>query len=446
MTPKTTYIVRLLRRFPRGHLAVTLMLAAATTAFMALPQSGSSLTEKMAGPQPLVLPEPAEPDTAATPDSGNKPEEPRHDWTELEVESGDTLVQLLGDQGVSMQTIHQLVSDHRQLQALSKIRPGDRLRVAVADQGRLEALEYQPSDTLTLHAEHTEQGWQVRKEKRDYERQLQYAEGTIESSLFAAGQKAGMTDKLTMQLANIFGWDIDFILDIRKGDTFKVLYEELYLDGEKVRNGNILMAKFRNGDRKFTAYRYEMDDGTVDYLDPQGQSVRKAFIRTPVAFSRISSGFSLGRKHPILNRTRAHKGVDYAAPTGTPVKASGDGKVIYAGRKGGYGNVVVIKHGQKFSTLYAHLNRFARGTHVGARVEQKEVIAYVGASGLATGPHLHYEFRVNGVHRNPLSVDLPEAGSIPEDERREFLVHASRLQNQFALRSKAFQVAQKSNP
>ena len=442
MPEKASHIARLLRRFPRGHLAISLVLASATGLFMALPQSGSSLTDA-SGPRALALPEPSR---AEANDGGStaNAEKPERDWNELEVEPGDTLVRLLNEQGVSTKAVHELVSSQKPLTRLADLRPGERLRVDVADGGRLEALQYQPNDLKTLSVERGPDGWEVDTHKRSYERQLQYAEATINSSLFRAGQRAGMTNKLTMQLANIFGWDIDFILDIRNGDRFRVLYEELYLDGEKVRNGDILMAEFYNRDRHFQAFRHEMDDGRVDYLDASGQSVRKEFIRTPVEFTRISSGFSRGREHPVLNRTRAHEGVDYAAPTGTPVKASGDGKVVFAGRKGGYGNVLIIKHGQKYSTLYAHLNRFARGIRVGRRVEQKDTVAYVGASGLATGPHLHYEFRVNGVHRNPLRVDLPEAGHIPESERRDFLVEANQLKNQMALRAEAFQVARNS--
>lgn len=420
---------------------MSLVLAVSAGIFVSLPQAGSSLTGN-AGPRSLALPAPAETQASQQDGSGQGSDEFSREWTEFEVEPGDTLAGLLNSQGVSTQTVHEVVSAREELKRLARIKPGDQLRVDVADGGRLEALEYKPSDIKTLHAERGADGWQVEERERDYQRELRYAEATIDSSLFRAGQQAGMTDELTMQLANIFGWDIDFILDIRRGDRFRLIYEELYLDGEKVGNGDILMAEFFNRDRHFKAFRYERDNGRVDYLDASGQSVRKEFIRTPVAFSRISSGFSTGRDHPVLNRTRAHEGVDYAAPSGTPVKASGDGKVVYAGRKGGYGNVIILKHGQKYSTLYAHLNRFARGIHVGTRVEQKDVIAYVGASGLATGPHLHYEFRVDGVHRNPLSVDLPEAGSIPDSERRDFLVQASQLKNQMALRAEAFQIAQ----
>jgi murein DD-endopeptidase MepM/ murein hydrolase activator NlpD len=220
---------------------------------------------------------------------------------------------------------------------------------------------------------------------------------------------------MTMELAGIFGWDIDFALDIRKGDQFTVLYEELYLDGERIGNGDILAAEFINQGRRYQAVRYTDAGGKTDFYSLDGKSMRKAFLRTPVEFSRISSGFSLGRKHPILNKIRAHKGVDYAAATGTPIKATSNGKIVHRGKKGGYGNTIIIQHGTKYSTLYAHMSKFRGGLKTGSHVKQGQVIGYIGSSGLATGPHLHYEFRVDGVHRDPLKVKLP--GSEPLDSK-----------------------------
>jgi len=223
-----------------------------------------------------------------------------------------------------------------------------------------------------------------------------------------------------MQLADIFAWDVDFALDIRSGDSFLVIYEERYLNGEKLDDGDVLAAEFSNQGHRYQALRFVDDDGNRAYLTPDGHSLRKAFLRTPVNFSRISSHFSLGRKHPILHKLRAHKGVDYAAPTGTPVTASGDGKVAFVGTKGGYGKTVVLQHGQGYSTLYAHLSRFTKGLRAGSRVHQGEVIGFVGSSGLATGPHLHYEFQVNGTHMNPLTVRLPQAAPIEQRYRAAF--------------------------
>jgi murein DD-endopeptidase MepM/ murein hydrolase activator NlpD len=439
MASSSSSIARVLLQFPRGHLLISAGLALVVSLAAFLPESDASLSGTASRSLALPMPEQS-PQT--TPDQA----EPAREWLELEVSPGDTLAKLLMAEGVTPRAIHELVTTNDTLARLADLRPGQQLRLDIAENGQLQALEYQPSDIQTLQAEYTPAGWQVTEQNRDYDRQLKYAEATIDSSLFMAGQDAGMTDNLTMQLANIFGWDVDFVLDIRQGDRFRVLYEELYLDGRKVRNGNILMAEFWNRDRHFTAFRFQRENGDVEYLDEEGNSMRREFIRTPVAFSRISSGFSLGRKHPILNKVRAHKGIDYAAPTGTPVKAAGDGKVIFAGRKGGYGNVVIIRHGQKFSTLYAHLHRFERGIRVGKRVRQGQTIARVGMSGLATGPHLHYEFRVNGVHRNPLTVPLPKARGIPDSERREFLVHAKTLRNQLALQAEAFTLASNDTP
>jgi murein DD-endopeptidase MepM/ murein hydrolase activator NlpD len=230
-----------------------------------------------------------------------------------------------------------------------------------------------------------------------------------------------------MDLANIFGYDIDFALDIRDGDEFEVIYEEKLVEGKKVGTGNILAARFTNRGKLYSAVRYTNSQGNSTYYRADGSSMRRAFIRTPVDFARISSRFSNGRRHPVLNKIRAHKGVDYAAPRGTPIKATGDGKVVLAGRKGGYGNTVVIQHGQRYRTLYAHMNGFAKGIRNGSKVSQGQIIGYVGTTGLSTGPHLHYEFQVNGVHVDPLSQKLPMADPIAGTERKRFLQQSQPL-------------------
>ena len=218
------------------------------------------------------------------------------------------------------------------------------------------------------------------------------AAGVIDSSLFEAGQRVGLSDNLIMQMAEIFGWDVDFALDIRAGDRFALVFEEQFKDGEKIGEGPIIAAEFINLGRRIRAVRYVDPEGKTDYFSPDGRSMRKAFLRTPVNFARISSRFSFSRRHPILHKMRAHRGVDYAAPRGTAVKASGDGRVIFASRKGGYGRTIIIRHGSAYTTLYAHLARFSKGVRPGKRVEQGQVIGYVGSTGLATGPHLHYEY------------------------------------------------------
>ncbi len=232
---------------------------------------------------------------------------------------------------------------------------------------------------------------------------------------------------LALDMANIFGYDIDFAQDLRKGDTFEILYEEKTLNGQAVGTGNILTARFTNRGKVYTAVRYTDKNGNTSYYSADGSSLRKAFIRTPVDFARISSRFSNGRKHPILNKIRAHKGVDYAAPRGTPIKAAGDGRVVLAGRKGGYGNTVIIKHGQRYQTLYAHMNGFAKGIRSGTNVKQGQIIGYIGTTGLSTGPHLHYEFQVNGVHVDPLSQKLPISDPIHPSEKQRFAQHSQPL-------------------
>jgi len=271
-----------------------------------------------------------------------------------------------------------------------------------------------------------------------------YGEGVIDSSLFLAGQKAGLSQSQIMELANIFGWDIDFILDIRSGDRFNFTYEELYLDGEKYKNGRILAANFINRDRELSAVLYRQKNGVSNYFTPEGKSMRKAFIRTPVDFARISSHFNLRRKHPVLHKIRAHKGTDYAAARGTPIKATGDGKVIHIGRKGGYGKAIILQHGQKFTTLYAHMSKYAKGIRTGKRVKQGQVIGYIGSTGLASGPHLHYEFRVNGVHKNSLKVKLPHATPVPKGERARFEQQTRNYLAQLQTFSESYQLA--SNP
>jgi murein DD-endopeptidase MepM/ murein hydrolase activator NlpD len=227
-----------------------------------------------------------------------------------------------------------------------------------------------------------------------------------------------------MNLAGIFAWDVDFVLDIRAGDDYYILYEEIWQDGKFVTTGEIIAAEFNNAGRTNHAIRFVDREGRSDYFTPEGRSVRKAFVRAPVDFTRISSNFNPRRKHPVLNTIRAHKGVDYAAPKGTPIKAAGDGKVIFRGRKGGYGNAIILQHGGNITTLYAHMTSFAKSAQNGRRVKQGQTIGYVGSTGLATAAHLHYEYRINGVHRNPRTVALPQADPIREEYRDEFIASA----------------------
>jgi murein DD-endopeptidase MepM/ murein hydrolase activator NlpD len=254
----------------------------------------------------------------------------------------------------------------------------------------------------------------------ELERRIQHGSAVIRRSLFDAGNRVGLSDSLLLDLAEVFRWDIDFALDIRNGDAFTVIYEAFYRDGDKVRNGDILAAEFVNRGEAHRAVRYSNDAQQADYYDPQGRSMRKAFLRSPVDFTRVSSNFNPNRLHPTLGERRPHMGTDYAASPGTPIKATGNGQVIHRGWKGGYGRTVVVQHGGRYTTLYAHMSRYRASVTAGDHVSQGQVIGYVGSSGRSTGPHLHYEFRVNGEHRNPRTVNLPNAKPIPDHLRQDF--------------------------
>jgi len=330
-------------------------------------------------------------------------------WKTLTVQNGDTLFKIFSRLHIDAEQLHELLKLGKPTRTLNLISPGDELKILIVD-GKLNELIYEVDDKKSLHITRDDKGFKARTLDKSLSKRIAHATAVIDSSLFMAAQKAGIPGSLTMELANIFNFDIDFMLDVKRGDSFSIIYEEYYADGEKISYGDILAAEFVNNGTTYRAVRYTDDHGDTSYYTPDGRNMRKTFLRTPVDFTRISSRFGK-RFHPILNRMRDHKGVDYAAPLGTPVKAAGDGKITFIGRKGGYGNTIIIQHDGKYSTLYAHMKQFKRGEKRGAWVKQGDVIGYVGQTGLATGPHLHYEFRVNGVHRNPLTVKLP--GSKP---------------------------------
>ena len=303
---------------------------------------------------------------------------------------------------------------------LDSLHPGESLHFLQREDGALVGLERRLNEAQTLKVSRDASGLKADVLQDPLASKPRVLQGVINSSLFEAVEAAGGHDQTAVALADIFGWDIDFVLDIQPGDSFVVSYQELYQDGAYVKDGPILAASFTNAGRKYKAVRYVDADGSAHYYTPDGRSMHKAFLRAPLEFTRVSSGFNLARKHPILNLIRAHKGVDYAAPIGTPVRAAGDGRITYAGLKGGYGNVVEIDHSRSITTVYGHLSRFAKGTRVGQHVTQGTVIAYVGMTGLATGPHLHYEYRVNGVFKNPQTVSLPDAQPIDASLRADF--------------------------
>ncbi|MCS4504216.1 peptidoglycan DD-metalloendopeptidase family protein [Arhodomonas aquaeolei] len=341
-------------------------------------------------------------------------------WEAYTVQSGDSLAALFSRAGLSARDVYDVVNAGERAEALTSLYPGDEIRIALDGRGNLDAVRYELNETDTLTVRRGADGYTTKVTTTPLERRRRVASGEIKSSLYASALEAGLSDRQVMQLASIFGWDIDFALDLRRGDRFRVIYNEIYRDGEKLRNGDIVAADFVNHGERFRAVRFTFPDGDAQYFTPDGKSMRKAFLRTPVNFTRVSSEFNPQRLHPILGTKRPHMGTDYAAPPGTPIKAAGDGRIVHIGRKGGYGNAIVIKHGSRYSTLYGHMRGFRRGLSHGDHVKQGEVIGYVGSSGLATGPHLHYEFRVNGKHRNPRTVKLPEAEPIQAKYREDF--------------------------
>jgi len=344
-----------------------------------------------------------------------------HEWSSLVVKRGDSLSSLFDKAKIKPDQLIEPMQLGNDTRALTRIHPGDKINVITDEKGRLQALNYEIDSLRYLEVNRISTGLTAEILKHKIEKRSAYAKAEIDSSLFLASQKAGLSQNLTMELANVFGWDIDFALDIRKNDHFTVIYEEIYRDGEKLKDGDIVAAEFVNNGKTFRALRYtNPTTGKAGYYSPDGLSLRKAFLRSPVKFGRISSRFTTKRYHPILHKFRSHKGVDYAASRGTPIRASGDGKVIYKGKKGGYGKTVILKHGSRYTTLYAHMSNYNRKIRSGSRVKQGQVIGYIGSTGLASGPHLHYEFRVNGVHRNPLTVKFPSTKPIPKRHRDNF--------------------------
>ncbi len=345
--------------------------------------------------------------------------EPSH--REVTVARGDTLSTLFAKVGLPANAVHEVLASNKQAKQFSQLKHGQVLQIELDKDGQLASLHSKVSDLETIRLTKSANGYAFNREVTKPVTRSAYVHGVIKSSLSASAQRAGLSHNMTMDMANIFGYDIDFAQDIRQGDEFDVIYEQKVVDGKVVGNGNILSARFTNRGKTYSAVRYTNKQGTTSYYTADGNSMRKAFIRTPVDFARISSRFSAGRKHPILNKIRAHKGVDYAAPRGTPIKAAGDGKVLLAGRRGGYGNTVIIQHGSTYQTLYGHMQGFAKGVKTGGTVKQGQVIGYIGTTGLSTGPHLHYEFQVNGVHVDPLGQKLPMADPIAKAERQRFM-------------------------
>lgn len=345
-------------------------------------------------------------------------------WLEHRIRPGESFFQAMRAMGFGPGTVQSVMDAGKQARSLLDLKPGQVLRANAAD-GELLALDLEIDPLNRLEIRRDFDGYSALLHTRPTQTVQAQAAGVINSSLYMSAQQAGLSDRLILELAEMFGWDIDFTQDLQPGDRFAVIYNEVTLDGEKVRDGDILAAEFINKGKVLRAVRYTDPDGRVAVYKPDGSSMRKAFSRNPLPVTRITSRFNPNRLHPIFKTVRPHRGVDYGAATGTPVQVTGDGQVAFAGRQGGYGNVIIIDHGRGNRTLYAHLSRFAPKMRVGQRVNQGQVIGYVGSTGWATGPHLHYEFQVNGQTKDPLTVALPNAQPLPDAYRRHFVTQTS---------------------
>jgi len=354
-------------------------------------------------------------------------------WKNVEVRSGDSLSAIFTQVGLSNQDLFRVLNSSDEAKVLNRLYPGYQLDFMIPDQGNLEALRVFKNPLEGYVFTRNESSYIVEPILKHPEIEETFKVGTIADSLFMAGQHENIPAATIMEMANIFGGVIDFILDPRLGDQFSILYEEKYLDGKFIGNGEILASQFVNQGKTYTAVRYVNEDGDVGYYNPEGESMRKAFLRSPLDVFRISSNFNPSRRHPILNTIRAHKGTDYAAPTGTPVRATSDGRITHASRNGSFGNLVTIQHTGSFETKYAHLSKYGPGIKRGVKVRQGDIIGYVGQTGGATGPHLHYEFLVNGVHQNPRTIldKLPQAVSIEPVEMDRFRSETADLLQHF---------------
>jgi murein DD-endopeptidase MepM/ murein hydrolase activator NlpD len=361
---------------------------------------------------------------------------------EERIQRTDTVSSLIGRLGITDREASDFIRTNSAAQAVSRqLRPGKLVSAKTGENGELRALYFPLNGKDALLTIERQGGHLVANEQMlKLEQQTVVKSGEIRSSLFGATDAAGIPDAIATQLAEIFGGEMDFHRDLRKGDRFSLVYEMLYHNGQAIRSGRILSAEFINNQKTYHAYWFEAEEGKGGYYTSDGKSLRKAFLRSPLEFSRITSGFTNARFHPVLQTWRAHKGVDYGAPTGTRVRSVADGVVEIAGRQGGYGNLVVLKHQGTYSTAYGHLNSFAPGIRKGTRISQGDTIGYVGQTGLASGPHLHYEFRVNSQQVNPLAITLPTAIPLEASQLGRYKIAVQPLQAQLKL-AKQIQLA-----
>lgn len=433
---RSHFLLSIAQEFPRRHLLLASALSGCLLALAIYPYGSNEIKRQIYEPLDIVL-ESTAPDVTITPTESFELL-----WREQTVSYGDNLSTLFQRAKLTPRDVYE-ISSLKTGKSLRNLFPGETLRFGVDAEGQLQELQYIKNPLKRIVFKKVGGNYEVEHQTNQPEIILTYREGVIEDSLYLSASKAMLPDKIIMELANIFGWDIDFVFDIRRGDSFSLLFEDRYLEGEKLSSGNIIAASFTNRGKTYEAVRYTNSRGLSNYYTPEGLSMRKAFLRTPLDIFRISSGFNLRRKHPIHKKIKAHRGVDYAAPRGTPVYAAGDGKVIETGYSKANGNYVFIQHGQTYTTKYLHLNR--KKVRRNQTVRQRQLIGTVGSTGYATGPHLHYEFLVNGVHRNPRTVKLPQAQPIAATEKRLFLQTTAPLLTQLAEQKQTIQLASVQN-
>ncbi len=433
MQKATRFLYLMLNVFPRRHLIAASVVSCCLLILAAYPVSDAKANKQIS--EQLAIPIQAA--IIETPAPINI--EPSLRWVEQSVGSGDSLSTLFSRAKLSALDVYKVTSS-KDGKLLRDLFPGESFRFGINQSGELEELHYIQSRLVSRIYNLEDDSYSSELKELEPDTLLSYREGIINDSLYLSGQQANLPDKLIMELANIFAWDIDFVFDIRQGDSFAILFEEKYLDGEMFAVGDIIAASFTNRGRTYDAVRYTDSSGSSSYYTPEGLSMRKAFLRAPLDIFRISSGFNLRRKHPIHKMIKAHRGVDYAAPRGTPVFSAGDGKVTATGYSKANGNYVFVQHGQTYVTKYLHLNK--KKVRRGQTVKQRQVIGTVGSTGYATGPHLHYEFLVNGVHRNPRTVKLPQANPISATELAAFKLATTPVLTQLAQSGTTIELAQ----
>lgn len=364
------------------------------------------------------------------------PHAPEILWYSYNIKKGMNLTTIFQKLNLPKSALYEIINLGKITKPLGNLRQNTAIEYALDKDGNLVQMDYtiSPQKKLSVYLE--DEKFQARIISTKLERRIHYTTAVIDANLSTAGKKAGLTRKMILAVADIFSWNINFQRDLRPGDSLTVIYEDFYAGDTKVREGSILAVRLYNKNKLHEAIRHTFADGHTQYFKPNGHSLRQAFIRRPLKYTRISSHFHASRKHPILGIVRKHPGVDYAAPLGTPIKAAGDGVVTYLGRKGGYGRTVMLRHGHLYTTLYAHLSKYASHLHKGKTVRKGDIIGYVGKSGLATGPHLHYEFWVKGNRVNPETVKLPLTEPLRGQEKKRFLASAKPLLNQLALYDK----------